>query len=316
MKRRPGFTLIELLVVIAVIAILAAILFPVFAQAREKARQTTCLSNMRQLGTALTMYIGDNDELCFFFGHARDLSRLSPAAPLGATRENRWWNQILPYTRMGGALLVCPSDGGRVPHASEDGLNGRPLVPRSYVANRMVEGLGLAAVDFPAQTIVVTEKGNRFDDSWYEPPKNLYDKPGFGEPVLALGRHQDGVNAMFFDGHAKRIGRGTLLSDPCGEPWSGVELMRRYPIPGAAPWHPKCPGSPGEMREMEEMGKQEGGRSVSSLPRFLISFARGRGQSSSSSSSSSTSCASTLPLPASTITSSSPFWPFTVSSTE
>ena len=62
MRRRLGFTLIELLVVIAIIAILAAILFPVFAQARESARQTSCLSNMKQLGLAMTMYAQDYDE--------------------------------------------------------------------------------------------------------------------------------------------------------------------------------------------------------------------------------------------------------------
>lgn len=240
--RRAGFTLIELLVVIAIIATLAAILFPVFAQAREKARQTTCNSNMRQLGMALEMYIEDYDETCFFFGHNSQLSRANPAAPLGATRENRWWNQIRPYGNSGGGLLVCPSDAGRTPHALEDGQAGRPLVPRSYVANRMAESLGLAAVETPAEVIVITEKGPRFDDSWFEPPKNLYDKAGYGEPVLALTRHSVGVNATFFDGHAKWMGRGTLLSNPCGEPWSGVDLMRRYPIPGAAPWHANCPG--------------------------------------------------------------------------
>jgi prepilin-type N-terminal cleavage/methylation domain-containing protein len=62
MQQRRGFTLIELLVVIAIIAILAAILFPVFAQAREKARQTTCTSNLKQIGTAFMMYVQDYDE--------------------------------------------------------------------------------------------------------------------------------------------------------------------------------------------------------------------------------------------------------------
>lgn len=139
-------------------------------------------------------------------------------------------------------MIVCPSDSGRLPHSTENGRDGRPLVPRSYVANRAAEGLPLAAIDEPASIIVVTEKGDRFDDSWFEPPKNLYEKAGFGEPVLAMKRHGGGVNAMFFDGHARWLSRGTLLSDPCGEPVSGVSLMRRYPIPGAAPWHPRCPG--------------------------------------------------------------------------
>jgi prepilin-type N-terminal cleavage/methylation domain-containing protein/prepilin-type processing-associated H-X9-DG protein len=227
-----AFTLIELLVVIAIIAILAAILFPVFAQAREKARGATCLSNMRQLGLGLQMYFQDWDERIFFFGHDRQLSRVNPTAPLGATIGNRWWNQIVPYTGKSLGLLVCPSDGGRVPHALENGQNGAPLVPRSYVANRAAESLALAQVDNPAEIVVVTEKGTPFDDSWYEPPKNLYNKEGFNEPVLAMGRHSHGCNAMFFDGHAKWMSRGAWLADPCGEPWSGTRLMRLYPIPG------------------------------------------------------------------------------------
>ena len=227
---------------VAIVSILAGLLFPVVAAARERARGSACLSNVRQLGMALRLYIDDYDERCFFFGHAQQLSRLDPVRPLGATRANRWWNQILPYSGGAGELLVCPSDGGRRPHATEDGTTGRPLVPRSYVANRAAEGLPMAAIDSPSEVIVVTEKGEPFDDSWFEPPKNLYDKAGFDQPVLALRRHQEGVNAAFFDGHARWRSRGGLLRDPCGEPDSGVALMRRYPIPGAAPWHPLCPG--------------------------------------------------------------------------
>nr|CAA9283778.1 hypothetical protein AVDCRST_MAG63-3760 [uncultured Armatimonadetes bacterium] len=144
-----AFTLIELLVVIAIISVLAAILFPISAQARGKARQASCLSNMRQLGIGLDMYATDHDERLFFFGHDANHSRADPAAPLGARRDNRWWSQVLPYTRNTGALIVCPDDGGRVPHASGDGRDGRPLVPRSYVANRAAESLTLAQVENP-----------------------------------------------------------------------------------------------------------------------------------------------------------------------
>ncbi len=238
MPVKRGFTLIELLVVIAIIAILAAILFPVFAQARAKARQVSCLSNMRQLGLGLSMYSQDYDETLFFFGHNVDFSRANPTSPLGANAANRWWNQILPYTTNVPSLLICPDDARKTPNSTDN-------KPRSYVANRAAESLTLAAVDTPADIVVVTEKAGQFNDSWFEPPKNLYDKAGFGEPVLAITRHQGGVNLTFFDGHAKWMSKGALLKDPCGVPWSGVDLMRRYPIPlpnpARTPWHASCP---------------------------------------------------------------------------
>ena len=128
MKHRSGFTLIELLVVIAIIAILAAILFPVFAQAREKARQTACLSNEKQIGNALMMYVQDYDET-----YPRSVFNADP-------RVNFWengnydkaitWDAVLnPYIKngkagpaidasgfdnrgLGGKVFECPSDQG------------------------------------------------------------------------------------------------------------------------------------------------------------------------------------------------------------
>jgi len=242
---RKAFTLIEVLIVISIISLLAAILFPVFASARESARRASCLSNMRQLGIAISMYVQDNDEKMFFFGNNKDLSRSNSTTPLGATRENRWWNQIFPYTHNNEGLLVCPSDNARLPYSAEDGQNGNPLVPRSYIANRAAESLSLAAIENPAEIIVVSEKADNVDDTWFEPPKDFYPKSDTVGPVLAMTRHSGGINNMFFDGHAKWIKGVALLHDPCGLPYSGVDLMREYPIPWTDPsrasWNAECP---------------------------------------------------------------------------
>src|SRR5512140_352980 len=97
---RRGFTLIELLVVIAIIAILAAILFPVFAKAREKARQTTCLNNQRQIAASMTMYIQDHDEM---FPTAQE------------------WNSVLAANYgMVGKVWDCPTSSYKGAEAAPD----------------------------------------------------------------------------------------------------------------------------------------------------------------------------------------------------
>ena len=100
-KRRNGFTLIELLVVIAIIAILAAILFPVFAQAREKARGISCLSNVKQIATGTAMYVQDYDET---FPMNLYMGQNGPA-PCVYTA----WTAIMPYIK-NGQIYVCPSN--------------------------------------------------------------------------------------------------------------------------------------------------------------------------------------------------------------
>src|SRR6187431_2330594 len=110
-RAATGFTLIELLVVIAIIAILAAILFPVFAQAREKARQATCLSNQKQIGNALMMYAQDWDEMLPVQPNLLQVAYAN--APGSSLPDTRWqvnglW-AIIPYVKTTKGIFKCPS---------------------------------------------------------------------------------------------------------------------------------------------------------------------------------------------------------------
>jgi prepilin-type N-terminal cleavage/methylation domain-containing protein/prepilin-type processing-associated H-X9-DG protein len=194
MKRR-AFTLIELLVVVAIIAILASILFPVFAQAREKARQATCASNMRQVGMALLMYRQDYDEQnvisndCDFQPHW-----MMPQLTLAHYMNNF-------------AVWRCPDDTD----VSKTVNEREPCSTRffSYSYNRWTDGRVNAVVDEPASLVVFLDgaetdggmEGNC--DSPY--PEAEQDKPCRKiDPVYARGftRHNGGFNATYYDGHA------------------------------------------------------------------------------------------------------------------
>jgi prepilin-type N-terminal cleavage/methylation domain-containing protein/prepilin-type processing-associated H-X9-DG protein len=128
---RKGFTLIELLVVIAIIAILAAILFPVFAQAREKARQISCASNLKQLSLAVLMYNQDFDEY-YPFGQSGFNDPQGNNLEFDQTDTGHWEQEILPYVKSAG-VFGCPDDSGAgVPDQSTNGAFG---VVASYAAN-------------------------------------------------------------------------------------------------------------------------------------------------------------------------------------
>jgi len=154
-----GFTLIELLVVIAIIAILAAILFPVFAQAREKARQVSCLSNMKQLGTALLMYVQDYDEQ---FPSGSKLSFPNGPGTINPVNYGVGWaGQIYPYTKSA-QIVKCPDDST----SSVNAQNGtEALYPNSYVFNRNIAiNPADASMDAPATTVGLAEvKGDQAD---------------------------------------------------------------------------------------------------------------------------------------------------------
>ena len=250
-RRHEGFTLIELLVVIAIIAILAAILFPVFAKAREKARQISCVSNLRQIGIGILQYVQDNDENY-------------PTGSQGSLGQG-WAGPVYPYLKST-AVFKCPDD----PTTSQTNTaNGVISYPISYAANFNFmrtdttpdpndphTGQSLASLAAPARTVLLCEVQSIFApltnptesggvNSIVSPTTNgnfngtvfpfgngnnqggmmetgclgglnctqyLANPGNFMEGFAALtGRHTDGSNYMMTDGHVKWL-RGSQVS--------------------------------------------------------------------------------------------------------
>ena len=237
-SRRHAFTLIELLVVIAIIAILAAILFPVFAQAREKARQTACLSNTKQIGTAVQMYLQDYDEQLFFYASTASPSQSRTGAVIPTSQKDalRWWNIVMPYIKSA-AVFACPSDGAPTPSAD---INGQATILRSYIACRSAEGLALSQIDDPVETMVVADKWEKnsvgaVTDSWIEAWNGDFDPdngPGADHSRMfkAGNRHQGLINCVMFDGHAKVLTAGAIQES---KDLTGCNLIYKYPVAGS-----------------------------------------------------------------------------------
>jgi prepilin-type N-terminal cleavage/methylation domain-containing protein len=195
MHRRRGFTLIELLVVIAIIAILAAILFPVFAQAREQARGTKCLSNCKQVGLSVAMYTQDYDET-FPFQRTDALTVMAAGG-----KQTTYYDQLVPYSK-NGWIWMCPS--GR----SWDKTRYEPPTLGYHMNGNLITALGLseAAVVAPANCLLMRE----FGAGWHAPVAHLRPYRGgcddtFYAPTgaVAPGPHKNGYNFLLADTHAK-----------------------------------------------------------------------------------------------------------------
>jgi prepilin-type N-terminal cleavage/methylation domain-containing protein/prepilin-type processing-associated H-X9-DG protein len=232
---KRAFTLIELLVVIAIIAILAAILFPVFAQARDKARQAVCLSNQKQLGLAILMYAQDFDETYPVANYPAP-----PSIEAGLTNSRfHWYNMVEPYIKGGYtrtaasavgttagkklSIYVCPAydkakrafglnpswsyviNSNLAPPRAQN--PNSPDIPAEWI-NQPPSTLG--SVSSPASVVLVAEGvGGRVytpgNDTGVYP---FYPAWGVGKDtsltwVYARNRHNDGSNYLLADGHAK-----------------------------------------------------------------------------------------------------------------
>jgi prepilin-type N-terminal cleavage/methylation domain-containing protein/prepilin-type processing-associated H-X9-DG protein len=191
---RRGFTLIELLVVIAIIAILAAILFPVFARAREKARQASCLSNCKQLNLAFMQYFQDYDE------------RTPRYRNYPPDWDYYWDAMIYPYVQ-NEAVFGCPSKA-RGPHLYyRDGDPNKliGITPDSYGFNyELRNGYALAKIDHPASTYMFHESYNGYA---YKPSEagslEVYAARLNVDDDTGPAPHNGGANFGYLDGHCK-----------------------------------------------------------------------------------------------------------------
>lgn len=190
LRPKRGFTLIELLVVIAIIAILAAILFPVFARARENARKSTCQSNLKQLAQATIMYVQDYDErFPYFYCYQGPTATFHPNGVHAAGYFLDWIDFIYPYVKNEQAFK-CPSESSVDYHDcygyNKIGLNGQ------------AEAAVLAARS--ASDVVM---GCDAINCWIDGNNRLKESPASENAGRLSARHMDGLNVAYVDGHVK-----------------------------------------------------------------------------------------------------------------
>ncbi|MBX7131704.1 MAG: prepilin-type N-terminal cleavage/methylation domain-containing protein [Fimbriimonadaceae bacterium] len=225
MRAKSAFTLIELLVVIAIIAILAAILFPVFAQAKEAAKKTTCLSNLRQSSMAVMMYNSDNDDT---YAQSAYNAIGNGELPAGGARVFAVFDALQPYMKSV-EILVCPSDKeaikwktiltaiGMTPdknievasYAFNFAIFEDPAVGPNRYGNDPV--MGESALPFPAQTVLFYDSKYVAQGQQAIAPASFTGNPLYRTPPTPFNRfnfsgrarHSGGLNVNLADGHAK-----------------------------------------------------------------------------------------------------------------
>ena len=228
LHRANAFTLIELLVVIAIIAILAAILFPVFARARENARRTSCLSNLQQIGLGLMQYTQDYDEKITLSWYGPRADGLEDSNK--TTGDYKWMDAIYPYVKSE-QLFVCPSDSINTVYHYYQNEAGSNYDFGSYAMNvaywdpdpsnvyQSPYAKSLATLDDPSGTIYATEYWDSPSSggsgtivapeiAWKSVTSGqslIYQTTHGGIPSFGrvLARHLDTVNVLFTDGHVK-----------------------------------------------------------------------------------------------------------------
>lgn len=200
--------MIELLVVVAIIAVLAAILFPVFAQAREKARQSSCLSNVRQIGMATVMYASDYDELLPLYQY-NTLTYWCGGRDTAAQKLDKTRGLIYPYIKSGD-IQRCPSyTGGDNLGGTGYGINRRLMFTTGFTPTPAA----LSDLSAPAETILFGDAGipnfptpgTTGETISIEPPSDWLPSP------TIEFRHQQMACFVFADGHAKPIRRTEFM---------------------------------------------------------------------------------------------------------
>lgn len=240
---KPGFTLIELLVVIAIIALLAAILFPVFARARENARRSSCQSNLKQIGIGLMQYVQDNDERYPYRYYAETgwncNSQPEGCWFYGSNTGNRAWGEVIyPYIKSK-QVFICPSGirnaygAGNLPAGGHYGANQSIMIDPDPVAGVPKPARHQSQFASVASVYAILDFG-QFIASYYPVANTMSQSnylPGQGE-VTGLsvagvdtnndtgsrtdaqsGRHFTGVNICFADGHVKWFNSQTVVAE-------------------------------------------------------------------------------------------------------